>query len=378
MVRTLPWVTGPSRQESRKPETPKKRTKAALPTSDLETSPKESPRSKRTAQLRQRFDQDDVYIMVEDELLSIAKAFTQHLHHAEYVRMKEAAKRRNKATSGVEGVLRPVDTRTVMSEPLKKRKIAEEKRKAQQKALNMVMNGNSGTSKEAEKRGEEEEEEDPWMGTTLQDLMSRGDGGGGRKESSLSKFAGYKSGSRATGAFARSSHREQNTNSRLGQGMGITSVGDDDTTASETDEDLDMPMNVPAIRTARGVSHAIQKPDTTQKTGDRESRQKVTHRTTTKVLEPEPDKGIEQKSGSTFSSESPARAEQKRMIEQEGPSAMTAFEDGIYEPSTLRSTRGRRGAMRRTAHEDDQAKIKQEGDAQLKPARLSEIPIFLV
>lgn len=35
---------------------------------------------------------DDIWVMVEDELLQTAKLYTQHLHRAEYLRLKQAAK----------------------------------------------------------------------------------------------------------------------------------------------------------------------------------------------------------------------------------------------------------------------------------------------
>ncbi len=332
--------------------------------------------------MRSGFDQDDVYVMVEDELLSIAKAFTQHLHHAEYVRMKEAAKRRNKAAG--DGVSRPVDTRTAMSEQLKKRKAADAKRKTQQKALDAVMKGTEGdpTAKNA---GNEEDDpkDDPWMGTTLQDLMSRGV----KKQPSLSRLAGVESGSRARSGFARAEpsgssaqplHREQSA-SRLSQqtGRAQSAIWDDDTTASEIGDDLDMPLNVPATRTARGASNIRAKLHLAHqghKGEDSESHRTVTHRanrTTTNILE-------EATGGTSLARQTPGSptGTQQLSTEPEKPSAIAAFEDGIYEPSTLRSTRGRRAA-RRTAHEQ-QEKIKQEENTQPKSARLSEIPIFLV
>ena len=38
--------------------------------------------------------EDDLWVMVEDELLSTAQAFTRHLHHAEYLRLKRLAAER--------------------------------------------------------------------------------------------------------------------------------------------------------------------------------------------------------------------------------------------------------------------------------------------
>lgn len=48
-------------------------------------------------------------MMVEDEFLSTAQAFTQHLHHAEYKRLQKVVQRKSEA--GGDAILRPVDWR---------------------------------------------------------------------------------------------------------------------------------------------------------------------------------------------------------------------------------------------------------------------------
>lgn len=52
------------------------------------------------------FDDDDRYHMVEDELLATARQFTTHLHAAEYLRLKDAAKDQNAAV--ISQIARPV------------------------------------------------------------------------------------------------------------------------------------------------------------------------------------------------------------------------------------------------------------------------------
>lgn len=51
-------------------------------------------------------DNDDRYHMVEDELLATARQFTAHLHVAEYLRLKDAAKSQNAAV--ISQIARPV------------------------------------------------------------------------------------------------------------------------------------------------------------------------------------------------------------------------------------------------------------------------------
>ena len=55
------------------------------------------------------YDADDLWIMVEDEFLATAKLFTQHLHHAEYQRLKKRAEEHDAGN-----VARPVDGRTAL------------------------------------------------------------------------------------------------------------------------------------------------------------------------------------------------------------------------------------------------------------------------
>ena len=132
--------------------------------------------------MHEGFDKDDVYIMVEDELLSVAKLFTQHLHHAEYMRMKEQAKARKLALGEIP---RPTDTRTPMSSEVKGRKVAETKRKKCSDILVKLMeqdepsvrpfarDGNNGDDDDDD-NDDESLEIDPWVGTSLQGLMSDG------------------------------------------------------------------------------------------------------------------------------------------------------------------------------------------------------------
>ncbi|KAK4158066.1 hypothetical protein C8A00DRAFT_11157 [Chaetomidium leptoderma] len=75
------------------------------------TSPPPEPLKEECLTTSDRFmvegiDDDDKYRMVEDEFLAVAKQFTQHLHAAEYQRLKGLAKSENAET--IQNISRPV------------------------------------------------------------------------------------------------------------------------------------------------------------------------------------------------------------------------------------------------------------------------------
>ncbi|KAG6292195.1 hypothetical protein E4U46_000439 [Claviceps purpurea] len=121
---------------------------------------------------------DDKYRMVEDELLHTAQQYTTHLHRAEYIRLKAVISSRNAHT--IREMERPVVPGSGGSTPRGRavrvrRKIVEGKQ--------AVLMG----------------EEAPWMGTSLQGLMEKGekggegdrDGkGGGGRDGSLGRVVG--------------------------------------------------------------------------------------------------------------------------------------------------------------------------------------------
>ncbi|KAF2483038.1 hypothetical protein BDY17DRAFT_323803 [Neohortaea acidophila] len=97
-----PPARGPPRSKRRAHRTPS-------------TSPPPAPPD--VEYMREGFHADDIYMMVEDEFFSTAKIFTQHLHHAEYVRYKRLAASRGAET--LENMARPTDGRTQQSDSLK-------------------------------------------------------------------------------------------------------------------------------------------------------------------------------------------------------------------------------------------------------------------
>jgi hypothetical protein len=103
------------------------------------------------------YDHDDVYLMVEDEFHSIAQSFTQHLHHAEYQRLKK------KARDAAPPTFQP--TKNMSAETRKKL----EARAMHAKQKDTVANLTNGLNLSD---GDEEQEDDPWLGTSLAGLMT--------------------------------------------------------------------------------------------------------------------------------------------------------------------------------------------------------------
>ena len=151
--------------------------------------------------MREGLEQDDVYIMVEDEFHAVARTFTQHLHHAEYVRLKNITKNRN--IKDTLSIARPIDSITLMREDTKRRREQEAKATRQGAELNMIRA--QATSKRPEIVSSDESKDqaraydDPWIGTTLQDLMAIPSG----NRMSLTGLQSVKSCTRAAAGFSK-------------------------------------------------------------------------------------------------------------------------------------------------------------------------------
>ena len=156
--------------------------------------------------MEEGLDGDDAYIMVEDEFETVAKSFTQHLHHAEYVRLKNRAKAQNAST--ISTISRPVDTITKMSEETKRKKEAETIAVKQKTALQQIkaLSGRPKTDDE-ESDSDDNKADDPWIGTSLQGLMTSP-----RKlQTSLTGLGGVKSGTRAAAGYAKAEKKSART-----------------------------------------------------------------------------------------------------------------------------------------------------------------------
>lgn len=204
-------------------------------------------------------ENDDQYIMVEDEFLTTAQAFTNFLHHAEYVRRKKQAKIENatKVTDVTQS--RPTDGRTPVSSELRNNIQAERASNRRNEALDQMREDASRPLVDSELEDEEIEgsdedrEDDPWMGTSLQPLMAAS-----RQPRSLVGLQGVKSTTRAAMGYSNATSsqtglqiqatqetagddRREVDNRRASDNTAMEARGSavDDDTASTDDDDLD-------------------------------------------------------------------------------------------------------------------------------------------
>jgi len=214
MPRTLPWLVRTAKKLEPKnasaATSAPKRKRATTPDgdlvdSDLNTTGVSTPqRRARKANARspstspppappdvefmhEGYTADDIWTMVEDEFHSTAQAYTQHIHHAEYVRLKKLARSRGADT--LQAMARPTDGRTAQSTGTKLRLEAEEKARQVRRGLKKM-----GV-------GDESEEEDEYMhDPQLAGLMT----GSQREAQDLTVLAKARSNTRAAAGFAKS------------------------------------------------------------------------------------------------------------------------------------------------------------------------------
>ncbi|KAL1971271.1 hypothetical protein VTN77DRAFT_223 [Rasamsonia byssochlamydoides] len=263
MPRSLPWLVGGTKDDTTKQSTPRPRRVSPDTTpsgsgsdnarkrrSPVKETPKKtdflrssrSPSSSPIRQppteefLREGFDNDDMYIMVEDEFYAVAQTFTRHLHHAEYVRRRKQAKLEN--ATAIKDLARPTDGKTVMRKETKKQKESEELASRQRKGLDETRGKRPRVDSEEEASDLDEEEDrddDPWVGTSLHSLMTSP-----RKSRSLVGLQGIKSSTRAAagyrqaGSNGKDDRREPSPEPRRQEESHV------DETASEDDDDLEV------------------------------------------------------------------------------------------------------------------------------------------
>ncbi|RAK79216.1 uncharacterized protein BO72DRAFT_494561 [Aspergillus fijiensis CBS 313.89] len=192
---------------------------------------------------------DDIYMMVEDEFYSVAQSFTQHLHYAEYVRRKKEVKAQQRELLQQQQQQRPTDGVTPLSEESRKRNAQEELAARQREGLETMTAGVRPVVSGDEDEGEAEDDE-AWAGTSLHELMVSP-----RKNRSLVGVQGIRSATRAAAGFAQAAG---GVGRRVGAGIGGAGDGgsrhgrddghqvddDQDATASDDeDDDLDAPAH---------------------------------------------------------------------------------------------------------------------------------------
>lgn len=208
-----------------RPSTPERRPKKRANRTPS-TSPPPAPPSVKY--MREGYNADDIYLMVEDEFLSTAKMYTQHIHHAEYVRLKKLAKSRGAGT--LRDIHRPTDGRTKQSHAFRMQLEAEEKDRKIKDGVKKL--GDDDESSEAE----DEYMYDPQLaGLMTRDNPVRRD---------LSNISKAKSNTRAAAGFGRSSQNAERKEDAL--------VVDDDKFSDDTD-DLDNP---PPVRSKPSLSNS--------------------------------------------------------------------------------------------------------------------------
>jgi len=114
--------------------------------------------------MEEGLDRDDRFRMVEDEFLDVAKQFTQHLHAAEYQRMKNAAKSQNAAV--INSISRPITVRMPDETRRKVESVARAKKQAAAvQGLLWKQGQGSGSDENSDGNGS------AWLGTALHGLM---------------------------------------------------------------------------------------------------------------------------------------------------------------------------------------------------------------
>ncbi|KUL82659.1 hypothetical protein ZTR_09090 [Talaromyces verruculosus] len=187
------------------------------------------------------FENDDMYIMVEDEFYAIAQQFTHHLHHAEYVRRKKQAKKMN--ASVLRDMERPTDGTTRMSNATLRRKESERLHERQRKGLEPAVRRPEDSDdvpvEEVEMDDEEEErEDDPWYGTSLHTFMTSPP-----KNRSLVGLERIRSKTRAAAGFGSEVARPGSPSQRPGSSSLRADpqlLNEDPSSSSDEDDDLEI------------------------------------------------------------------------------------------------------------------------------------------
>ncbi|KAI9757178.1 MAG: hypothetical protein M4579_003568 [Chaenotheca gracillima] len=385
MTRTLPWLADEPKSKGDSEKRAQKRQRT-LNTFEADTA---NPRFDRNRRNGRRTDgrspstspppeppteefmvegpeHDDAYIMVEDEFNAVAKTFTQHLHHAEYVRLKNQAKSRN--ASAINDMSRPVDTITKMPVEVKKRIAAKASAKEKQKTLEQL------SRKDTETAGADDdlEEDDPWIGTSLHGLMASPR----KAQRLLPDLTAVKSNTKAAAGYQKERRNlMQSDNFRKSRSSPVLRetpvAADDESTESEDDEE-----ELDALPYKR--ANAVPKRETTQHIKqERQSVQtSVTSRSSRALEKRAPTSRVSDLSKSRSMSTSPDPDSPKPSLKV-SPQIKADLLDHIPRPSTLpysKPLRKRKEATQPHSRADEQSENK---IAKRRSALLREIPTFL-
>ena len=190
-------------------------------------------------------DNDDKYVMVEDEFETVAKAFTRHLHHAEYSRLKKLAREQN--AQSINNIVRPVDARTKIRQPTQKMMRQQSNTKMQNATIKGLLDvTKAATENPMDVESDSDTEGDPWVGTSLHGLMASPK----HSQKLLSSLVDIESKTRATAGCSAAALRSSNPSWPLQSSQSASiqdssqrrPVGDAGSTTEEEDDDnLDGP-----------------------------------------------------------------------------------------------------------------------------------------
>lgn len=260
MPRKLPWLNQNTKTTAKANITPKPVKRPRIQTSDLN---EESPSSSASATYRENrrddrqpssspipvpdisppspefmkegVDADDAWVMVEDEFLGTANLFTQHLHRAEYQRLKELVGTQNELVT--RNITRPVVSDAKVVGETAKRMEADAKSSSQRKVLQAITKGKEDT---------------PWMqDPRLAGLMNRPPA----SSALLASRTGAKANTRAAAGFAKAhpspppriSQEKFTSTSSKSRPSGLAGLAREiekpDTSDDDDDDDLDGPSH---------------------------------------------------------------------------------------------------------------------------------------
>jgi len=160
---------------------------------------------------------DDIWIMVEDEFLETARQFTNHLHRAEYQRLKQLAKSQN--ASVTQTISRPIDPRVHLSEEARRIEQAASLAKKQHDGIAKLMQ-DIQQAKDADD-DLDADHEDPWMrDSRLAHLMS----GTQVEHTRLDNLTSTSSKTRASAGFSKPTKTETKVSNRSSTGLSMDSL----------------------------------------------------------------------------------------------------------------------------------------------------------
>ncbi|CAD6567437.1 MAG: hypothetical protein ASARMPRED_000830 [Alectoria sarmentosa] len=274
MARTLPWLKSGTTTilQPARPK-PAKRQRMLDPTSDSEnninpravanlkkqavpaaertpsTSPPPQPPTEEF--MHPGLSADDIYIMVEDEFHAVAQSFTKHLHHAEYIRLRNAARDRNAPT--INNISRPVDSITSMREETRKKKEAEAREAKMKAAIESIKAPERAKAQLCESDisdFEGDKQDDPWQGTQLQRFMTTSPK---KSLTGLTGLQGVISHTRAAAGYSKPEKRPSQPTRPFqvpppNTGASKTTVAQaaSDSISDTDDDDLDAPSRLPS------------------------------------------------------------------------------------------------------------------------------------